>query len=230
MEGRPGNAGLMLAFDVPSWTPEGAPFSLNALQAKGVLSREKLLVQGVDGTFLGGLIRGNWQLDWSRGLSMTGDGTVIRLDTRKVSAAFVPALKLEGELGGNFRFRSSAADWSRLWKSMELSLDGEVLQGSLQGVDPLEAGRRGEGAEVRGGATRFQRLQYSLSVRPQQAVGRKIRIDAGAANGSGYFTYANGQVDGHFETFFRTSATAVQAAVKISGNLPDLIAKNQSAQ
>lgn len=230
IEGKPGGGGLMLAFDVSSWTPEGAPMALTSLQAKGLLLRDKVQIQNIDGAFLGGLIRGNWQLDWSRGLTMTGDGSVVRLDPRKISATLIPTLKLEGELGGAFRLRASAGDWSKLWKALELSLDGEVTQGSLQGVDPFEAGRRGEGAEVRGGATRFQRLQYSLSVRSQQTVGRNIRIDAGAANGSGYFTYANGQVDGHFETFFRTSATAVQAPVKIYGNLPDLIAKNQAMQ
>ena len=67
-----GSQGLALSFEGRAWTPAGTPVSFASLQAKGVLQKNRLLVQNIDTTFLGGILRGNWLLDWSNGLVMAG--------------------------------------------------------------------------------------------------------------------------------------------------------------
>lgn len=225
LEARPATKGLALSLEGRGWQPGGEALALASLQAKGVLTEDKLLLQNVDSTFLGGLLRGNWLLDWSKGLVMAGDGTLTRLDSRKVTAAFVPTLRLEGELSGTVRVRSAALDWESLWKNLETAIDGEVIQGVLYGVDPFEAARRGGGHEVRAGALRFNRLQFSLATSPQQTVGRSVHIDAGAASAAGQFAFVpGGQVDAQLNVSFRSSVSSLHMPVRIGGRLPDLVA------
>lgn len=228
LEARPAAKGLALNVEGRGWQPGGEALALSSLQAKGMLTEDKLLLQNVDTTFLGGLLRGNWLLDWSKGLAMTGEGTLIRLDSRKVTAVFVPALRLEGEMSGTVRVRSAAIDWEGLWKNVEVVIDGEVAQGVLHGVDPFEAARRGRGHEVRAGALRFNRLQYSLAVSPRQMVGRSVSVDAGVANAAGQFTFTpGGQVDAQLNVSFRSTVSSLQMPVRVSGKLPDLVAVSQ---
>lgn len=225
IEARPAAKGLALNIEGRGWQPGGEALALSALQAKGVLTEDKLLLQNVDTTFLGGLLRGNWLLDWSKGLAMAGEGALTRLDSRKVTAAFVPALRLEGELSGTVRVRSAAIDWESLWKNIEVVSDGEITQGVLHGVDPFEAARRGGGQEVRAGSLRFNRLQYSLSGSHRQMVGRSVSVDAGVANATGQFTFApGGQIDAQLSVSFRSSVSSLQMPVRVSGKLPDLVA------
>lgn len=225
VEALPAANGLALNLEGRGWQPAGEALALPSLQATGVLTEEKLLLQNVDTTFLGGLLRGNWLLDWSKGLAMAAEGGVTRLDSRKVAAAFVPALRLEGEMSGTVRVRSAAIDWESLWKNLEVVIDAEVAQGVLHGVDPFEAARRGGGREVRAGSLRFNRLQYSLAVSPRQAVGRSISVDAGVANAAGQFAYApGGQVDAQLNVSFRSSVSSLQIPVHVGGKLPDLVA------
>lgn len=225
VEALPAANGLALNLEGRGWQPAGEALALSSLQAKGVLTEERLLLQNVDTTFLGGLLRGNWLLDWSKGLAMAAEGGLTRLDSRKVAAAFVPALRLEGEMSGTVRVRSAAIDWESLWKNIEVVIDAEVAQGVLHGVDPFEAARRGGGHEVRAGSLRFNRLQYSLAVSPRQAVGRSISVDAGVANAAGQFAYApGGQVDAQLNVSFRSSVSSLQMPVHVGGKLPDLVA------
>src|SRR5574343_1380142 len=80
----PSTTGIELALEGRAWKPSGTSVVFASLQAKGVLQSQKLFIENIDTTFLGGILRGNWLLDWSNGLSMTGDGSLIRLDSRKI--------------------------------------------------------------------------------------------------------------------------------------------------
>jgi len=224
IQAQPADQGIGLSLEGRSWAPGTAELVFPSLQAKGVLLNQKLLLQNVDTTFLGGLLKGNWLLDWSNGLAMAAEGSYTGIDTKKMVAAIVPLLKLEGDVSGTFRFRSGANDWQGLWANLEGAFDGEISQGTIYGIDPFEAARR-SGGELRGGVTRFQRLQYSVSVTPKQVLGRNVRIDAGAATAVGQFTMplGGGSLTGQGDVSFRSSVSTLQVPVRISGNLPDFI-------
>jgi len=69
---QPNSQGLGLIIEGRAWSPAGSSISFASLQAKGILQKDKLLIQDIDTTFLGGILRGNWLLDWSNDLSMAG--------------------------------------------------------------------------------------------------------------------------------------------------------------
>lgn len=225
VDAMPGKSGIALNFEGRAWKPAGSSLLFASLQAKGMLQSDKLLVENIDTTFLGGILRGNWQLDWSNGLSMAGDGTLTRLDSRKVSEEFAPSLKIEGDMTGSVRLRSAGRDWESLWRGAEAWLTTEITRGVLHGVDLGEAARRAGGSEVRAGATKFDRLRTTVSVTPKQVVGREVRMDAGMVTANGHFVAErSGQVDATMAVTMQTSVASQHAAVRVSGVLPDLSA------
>lgn len=221
----PGPLGVALSIEGRAWKLPGSGISFASLQARGLLQRDKLLIQNIDTTFLGGLLRGNCLLDWSAGLSMAGDGALIRLDSRKVSAEFAPALNVEGDMTGTVRLRSNGRDWDSLWRNTEAVLSTEITRGTLHGVDLGEAARRGASSEVRAGATKFDRLRSTINITPKQVIGRDVRMDAGMVTAIGQFVAErNGQVEGSMAVTLQSSVSSQHAAVRVYGTLPDLSA------
>lgn len=217
--------GLLLSIEGMAWKPDGSPVSFNSLQAKGLLSKNKLLIQNIDTTFLGGILKGSWLLDWSNGLVMAGEGSLIRVDCRQVSAAFAPALKLEGDLGGALRLRAAGRDWASMWKNLEATLDADVTRGILYGIDLGEVARRGGASEVRSGSTKFDRLRTNITINSGRIKGRDIQLDAGMMKATGQFVAnSDRQVDAQLTVRIQTSVSSLRVPVRVSGVLPELTA------
>lgn len=225
LEARPSPQGIVLSIEGVGWKPGGLPASFSSLQAKGLLQKDKLLIHSLDAVFLGGILKGNWLLDWRSGLAMAGDATLNRLDCRLVSAAFAPSLKLEGELGGTLRLRGVGTDWESLRSSIEALLDVEVTRGILNGVDLGEVARRGAGSVVRSGATKFDHLRAKLTIGSGRTVGHDVQLDAGMMTAAGQFAVGRDRVvDGSLMVGIKTSVSSLRVPVRISGVLPDLVA------
>ncbi len=225
VEAQPSPLGIALNIEGRAWQPFGAATSFASLQAKGVLQADKLLIQNIDTTFLGGILRGNWLLDWSNGLAMAGDATLNRIDARKLGTAFVPALKLEGDVSGTLKLHSSSRDLEGLWRNAEAVLNTEITRGVLYGVDLGEAARRNGVSEVRAGATKFDRLRSTISITPKQVVSKDVRMEAGMVTAAGQFVAGReGQVEGSMAVTLQTSVSSLNVPVRIFGTLPDLTA------
>lgn len=225
VEAQPGGQGIALNIEGRSWKPFDMPLSFSALQAQATLMNNRLLVQKVDTVSLGGVLRGNWLVDWASGLTMTADGELLRLDSSKLSAAFAPVLKIEGEMSGQVHLRAAGADWQSLWANAEITLNSEISRGLFLGADVGEAVRRGATSDVRSGSTKFDRLRSTLLVSPQQIVVRNIKMDAGMMTGTGQFVAdRNGQVEGNMAITMQSSVSSVHASIRVYGSLPDLTA------
>lgn len=219
----PSDQGIVLNVEGFGWKPLGGGVAFDALQAKGLLQRGKLLIRDLDSSLLGGVIKGNWLLDWRNGLTMAGDAKLERVDCRRLSAALLPALKLEGDLGGSLRFRSIGRDWQSLWGNVEAILEADITRGVLNGVDLGEAARRGPGGAIHGGATKFERLRANLTINPRQVGGRDIRMDAGMVTATGQFVAAAERpVDATLVVVMQTSVSKISTPVRVTGELSDL--------
>jgi hypothetical protein len=216
--------GLALKIEGLGWKPSGSALTFESLQANGLLQKDKLLIENLDTTFLGGIVKGNWLLDWSKGLVIAGDVDLSRLDCRRVSAAFAPGLKLDGSLGGPLRLRGAGNDWASMWRSVEATLDAEVTRGVLNGVDLGEVARRSVGSAVRTGSTKFERLKGHLMITSTQLSARDVQLDAGMMTAAGQFVVNRGQVDGNIIVGIQTSVSSVRVPVRLSGVLPDITA------
>ena len=216
--------GALLAIEGVGWRPtDESALTFESVQAKGLLKKDKLVVQSFDMHALGGVLRGSWLLDWSNGLVMAGDATLERLDSRKVMVHFAPAAALEGELMGILRLRGAGKTWQSLWANADASLDAFVLRGALNGIDIGEAARRGPGAPVRAGTTRFDRLAVKITIDPRQVVGRDLSMNAELFAATGQFVVTRDrQVDSNLTVTMQSSAAVRTTPIKISGTLPNL--------
>lgn len=216
--------GVLLAIEGVGWRPtDESALTLDSVQAKGLLRKDKLVIQSFDMHALGGVLKGSWLLDWSKGLVMAGDATLERLDCRKVTVHFAPSLALEGELMGILRLRGTGKTWQSLWANVDANLDAIVLRGALNGVDLGEAARRGSGSPVRAGTTRFDRLAVKMTIDPRQVVGRDLSMNAGLFTATGQFVATRDrQVDSNLMVTMQTSASVRTLPIKVSGTLPNL--------
>ena len=224
ISGVPASSGLLLNIDGYGWKPfANLSLTFDSLQAKGLLQRGKLVIQSFDTALLGGVVKGSWMLDWTAGLAMAGEASLARLNSGLVSAAFVPKLRIEGDLAGELRLRGSGLDSSALWRNVDAELDIVMNNGVLYGVDLGEAVRRGAGSVVRGGSTKFDRLTGILSVKSGQVDARAVRLDAGIMVANGQLSATSAQnVAASFIVAMQTSVSSQRLSVKLSGNLPDL--------
>lgn len=217
--------GIQFSMEGYGWKPFGGGLSFDAMQAKGVLQKGKLLIHDLDTTLLGGVLRGGWLLDWRNGLIMAGEGSLSHMDCRRIGAAFAPALALDGELSGALRLRSAGADWAALLANVEAVLDADIARGVFHGLDLGEVVRRGVGQEVRGGSTKFDRLRASVSITPRQVIGRDIQMSAGMVGASGQFVAAAERpVDGSLVVTMQTSVATMRTPVRVGGPLSNLAA------
>lgn len=225
----PSAQGLKLSIEGLGWKPFGPLMSFDSLQATGFLQKDKLFIQNLDTTFLGGIVKGSWLLDWSNGWTLVGDASLSHLDCRKVSAAIAPSMKLEGDLAGVLRLRARGSGWNAMWQSAEATLEADVTRGIFYGVDFGEAARRGVGSVARAGVTKFDRLQATLTVNPRQTRGRNVQLNAGMMKVSGQFVVSpERQVDSDLTVGIRTSASDLRVPVRVFGILPDLVAVSGS--
>lgn len=219
--------GISLVIEGRGWEPGGGALALSSLQANALLSPSRLVVQNIDTTFLGGILRGNWTLDWQYGLNMGGEFSLIRIDARKIGPALAPHLKMDGEINGLVRLRSSARDWHTLWQQADANVSLEMLRGTLFGLDLGEAARRA-GGEVRSGSTRFDRLRTMMSISPRQISLQDIRMDAGMMTAAGQVSATrDGMIDGAMSVTMQTSVSSTTVPVRVQGRLPDLTANGR---
>ena len=220
----PAADGVALKIKGRGWKPFDNAISFDALEAEGLLQKDKLLIHGLDTTVLGGLIKGTWLFDWSKGLVIAGDGTLTRLDCRQVGQVFAPSLKLEGDLGGRLHLRASGGNWEGMWQSVEATLDAEITRGVFTGIDLGEAARNGEGSVSRAGSTKFDHLRTAVTIKRHQIRGRNLQLSAGRMGASGQFVASRGQmVEGYLTVGIQTSVSTLRIPVRISGTLPNLV-------
>lgn len=216
-------SGFDVALEGRAWRPPGLPVSFAALQARGVLQADNLQINDIDTTFLGGVLKGDWRLSWHDGVSMSGMGLLSRIDLRKLSADLALAMNIEGDLGGTLRIAGQGSDWTQMWQSASAQMKAEIVRGIIHGTDIGEAGRRGAGAVVRSGVTRFDKLDADIGIDPKGVSVRNIRLDAGLMTASGQVqANRDGVVEGRLMLTASSSVATIRAPLLINGQLPNL--------
>jgi len=202
---------------------ESSPFQFSSLTLKGRLLPGKAVLQQVEMNLLDGVMQGVLTVDWSQGLIVAGEGNLQRVSVRKLANALGTALEMDGRLAGAIQVRGVAKAEQSMLDGLDATLDFQVEQGVMQGVDIGEATRRGPGEIVRGGMTKFDRLKGRLTVSPRQIGITNLEMDSGLVKANGQFVARRDKtVEGSLQVNISTSATSIRAPVKIYGTLPVL--------
>lgn len=226
LEAVPTVQGIALNIEGAVLAIPGTPLKFESLQAKGLLLKDRLLIQSIDAFLLGGTFKGTWLLDWSGDLVTAGDGAFRLLDSRRVTNAFAPSLKLEGDFSGNLALRGRGSNWADLLGHVEATLDVDISRGLLHGVDLGEATRKGPGSVVRAGATKFDRFLAVLAVAPGRVSARDLRLESGMMTAAGQFSAKDRQVDATLMVTLQTSVSTLRIPLHVQGQLPELSVVN----
>lgn len=226
LEAVPTVQGIALNIEGAVLAIPGTPLKFESLQAKGLLLKDRLLIQSIDAFLLGGTFKGTWLLDWSGDLVTAGDGAFRLLDSRRVTNAFAPSLKLEGDFSGNLALRGRGNNWAELLGHVEATLDVDISRGLLHGVDLGEATRKGPGSVVRAGATKFDRFLAVLAVAPGRVSARDLRLESGMMTAAGQFSAKDRQVDAALMVTLQTSVSTLRIPLHVQGQLPELSVVN----
>jgi hypothetical protein len=94
----------------------------------------------------------------------------------------------------------------------------------LTGIDLGEVARRGSGAVVRSGATRFESMTARLDIGGGRVDVRSIELDAGLLSAKGRLAVdGDGRVDGVLSVQARSSVSRVVVPARLSGTLGELV-------
>lgn len=224
LELTPSADGAALNIEGTTWkSAENSPYQFNSLSAKGLLQPGKAVFPTIELSVMDGLVQGSLLVDWSKGFSLAGDASLTKLSVRKLSKTMGAALEMDGQLAGNLRLRAAGNSWQSIWEGVEANLGFQIERGLMNGVDLGEATRRGVGASVRGGATKFERLSGNLQITAKQVNGSNLEMDSGLLKATGQFVARRDKtVDGNMQVSIQSSVASFRAPVKISGMLPTL--------
>jgi hypothetical protein len=206
------------------WKPgENSPYTFDSLSISGDLSGTRLQVQKVEGRIFGGVIQGQFALDWSTGMVLAGDISVDYMSAPLLAQALGSGkITVEGQANARVRFSASGDSWNAL--SGKVPLEGDVIMksGAINGMDFVEAVRRGSRLAMRGGTTRFEQATGRFRWDGQALQLSGIDISSGFVRATGSVGVLKGeQLSGVLNMVLRGSAATVATPVTVTGTLND---------
>lgn len=223
IEARPSGSALDFSLEGRGFALPALGATVPSVLAKGRLSESSLELGEIDASYLGGRVRGEWSLSWAGVLRMSAQGEARRLDLRQIGSALLPQLSGEGEVDTSISLTGQGDDWLSVWRGASARMAGTVSRGVVNGVDIGEATRRGVGAQVRAGSTRFDALRFTMAINADGASLDDLALDAGLLSASGQLRVTgDGGVRGTLVSQARTSVTTVRVPMTVSGALPAL--------
>jgi hypothetical protein len=220
--GKDGIANVMI--EGQNWKPgENSPYTFDALNISGDLTGTSLKVQKVEGRIFGGVIQGQFALDWSSGMVLAGDISVDYMSAPLLAQAVGSGkITVEGQANARVRFSASGNSWNAL--SGKVPLEGDVIMksGAINGMDFVEAVRRGSRLAMRGGTTRFEQATGRFRWDGQALQLSNIDISSGFVRATGNVGVLKGdQLSGVLTVVLRGSAATVATPVTVTGTLND---------
>lgn len=218
--GAPGQ-GLELRLAGTAWQPRGAGWLFETMTASAVLQPGRLSVRDLEAAFLGGRLYGQGIIDWRQGIAMAGEARLNGVDLSRAAAIFVPAVHVEGRLDGELRWQAAGGQVAAALEQLSGTLSGGVAQGSWQALDLAEAVRRGPGAFLRSGTTRFERLTFGARFGSARIDLDTLGMEAPGVSATGSLTGTSG---GELAGRFLVTSGSQRQPVTLSGTLASPLA------
>jgi len=202
---------------------EGSKFLFDSLTIGGQLSGSRFVADKIEGRIFGGVVQGQLQIDWSAGMMLSGDVNVDYMSSPQLLAALDSgSITVDGQTSARVRFRASGDSWSGI--SGRVPLEGSFLSknGAVNGIDLVEAVRRGSKLATRGGATRYEQVVGKYRWDGSNLQLSEIDLTSGAMRATGSVgVLKGGQISGAFSVLLQSSAAAMRTPVAMVGTLKD---------
>ena len=154
---------------------------------------------------------------------VAGDVSVDYMSAPQLATALGSgSITVDGQASARIRFRASGESWSAI--SGKVPFEGSFLAktGVINGLDFVEAVRRGSKLATRGGATRYENIAGKFRWDGAALQLSEIDLSSGVVRASGSVAVVKGgQLTGSMAVVLHGSATTVRTPVAIVGTLKD---------
>lgn len=208
------------------WQTPGTPSMLfDVLEAEGTMNSQRLQFDKLDIKLYDGYATGHVALDWAQLPRLEGEITTSRLGLGSLVKVFAPSLLLTGDLSMTVAVEGQGASFAELQQSLRASGTLGIQRGQIERVDLVQAVRIPRPGGVRGGSTRFDRLDGQVTVDASGLSLAQAEMESGLVGAFGNVRLAGGKIDGRFDVNLQGSATKVRAPVSIEGIFADPVVK-----
>lgn len=202
---------------------EGSPFVFDSLEINGQLSGTRFVAEKIEGRIFGGVVQGQLQLDWGGGMLVAGDVNVDYMNAPQLAAALGSgSVNIEGQVNARVRFRAAGESWNAL--AGKVPLEGSFLAktGVINGLDFVEAVRRGSKLATRGGATRYEQMVGKFRWDGGMLQLSEIDLSSGPVRATGSVAVLKGgNLTGSMSVALQSSASTIRTPVSVVGTLKD---------
>lgn len=202
---------------------EGSPFVFDSLEINGRLSGTRFVAEKIEGRIFGGVVQGQLQLDWSGGMLVAGDVNVDYMNAPQLASALGSgSVSVEGPVSARVRFRAAGESWNAI--AGKVPLEGNFLakSGVVNGLDFVEAVRRGNKLATRGGATRYEQMVGKFRWDGGILQLSDIDLSSGPVRATGSVAVLKGgNLTGSISVALQSSASTTRTPVSVVGTLKD---------
>lgn len=215
--------GVSLGIDGTRWKASAdSPYVFENLSVQGKLTDAALLAGKLEGRIFDGSLNGQIAVDWVGGVRLRADLELAHGSGKRLSEALGAGFALDGEVSGHLRGVAAAERFAPLFDKATFTGDFVARRGSLQGVDLVEAVRRG-GRGTRGGTTHFDQFSGRMAWDGKAVRLSALELVSGALRASGHLTVSQGKrAAGNLDVQLRGGATDIRLPVAVSGTTNDL--------
>jgi hypothetical protein len=204
------------------WRTPGQPSLLfDVLEAHGTLNNQHLQFDKVDVKLYGGYAVGSVVMDLAGPVGIEGELMTSRLDLAGLVGVFAPTLKLTGDLSAALTLTAQGASLAELQQTLRASGKLGIQRGQIGQIDLVQAVRIPRPDGVRGGGTRFDRLDGDMVADAAGFSLSRATMESGLVSAFGDVRLAKGDIQGRFDVNLHGSATTVRAPVSIAGKYGD---------
>ncbi|MBC7205098.1 MAG: hypothetical protein H5U27_01105 [Methyloversatilis sp.] len=208
------------------WQTPGKPSLLfDVLEARGTLNSRRLQFDQLDVKLYDGYATGSVSLDFADEARFEGQLQTSRLSLGGVLKVFAPTLLLTGDLSSSLSLTGEGRNYEELQESLRGTGTLGVQRGQIERVDLVQAVRIPRPGGVRGGSTRFDRLDANAVVDASGVSLSQMVMESGLVGANGTLRLADGTLRGRLDVTLQGSATTVRAPVSIEGPYADPVVK-----
>lgn len=202
---------------------EGSAFVFDSLEINGQLSGTRFVAEKIEGRIFGGVVQGQLQLDWSGGMLVAGDVNIDYMNAPQLASALGSgSVNVEGQVNARVRFRAAGESWNAI--AGKVPLEGSFLakSGVINGLDFVEAVRRGNKLATRGGATRYEQMVGKFRWDGGVLQLSDIDLASGPVRATGSVAVLKGgNLTGSISVALQSSASTIRTPVSVVGTLKD---------
>lgn len=208
------------------WETPGHPSLLfDVFEAQGTLSSRRLQFDKVDVKLYDGYATGMVGLDFGDAPHFEGHVMTSRLGLAGLLKVLAPTLRLTGDLSMSLALSAQGGDFETLRRNLRGNGTLGVQRGQIERVDLVQAVRIPRPGGVRGGSTRFDRLEGEATVDGSGLSLARVVMESGLVGAQGALRLADGRFDGRLDVTLQGSATTVRAPVAVEGSYADPVVK-----